>query len=100
MSLNRLNTGIVGSNPCRGMAHCSRLSLLCYPMQWADTLLKQSYQTSSRFENIEIPQLVGTVSTLKMNSKVKVKGKGVPLQAMTAPGGRGGIAPTHSQPRH
>jgi hypothetical protein len=28
------------------------------------------------------------------------KGKGVPLHAMVAPRGRGGIAPTHSQPRH
>jgi hypothetical protein len=29
-----------------------------------------------------------------------LKGKGVPLHAMKAPGGRGGKAPTHSQPRH
>jgi hypothetical protein len=28
------------------------------------------------------------------------KGKGVLLHAMKVPGGRGGIAPTHSQPRH
>jgi hypothetical protein len=28
------------------------------------------------------------------------KGKAVPLRTMEAPGGRGGIAPTHSQPRH
>jgi hypothetical protein len=28
------------------------------------------------------------------------QGEGVPLYAMEAPGGRGGIAPTHSQPRH
>jgi hypothetical protein len=31
--------------------------------------------------------------------KVK-KGKAVPLHAMEALGGRGGIAPTHSRPRH
>jgi hypothetical protein len=32
-------------------------------------------------------------------SKVS-KSKAVPLHAMEAPGGRGGIAPTHSRPRH
>jgi hypothetical protein len=31
---------------------------------------------------------------------VKKKGKAVPLHAMEALGGRGGISPTHSQPRH
>jgi hypothetical protein len=30
----------------------------------------------------------------------KKKGKAVPLYAMKALGGRGGIAPTHSRPRH
>jgi hypothetical protein len=30
----------------------------------------------------------------------QVKGKAVPLHAMKALGGRGGIAPTHSRPRH
>jgi hypothetical protein len=29
-----------------------------------------------------------------------VNGKAVPLHAMEALGGRGGIAPTHSRPRH
>jgi hypothetical protein len=33
-------------------------------------------------------------------SWVKKKGKAVPLHAMEALGGRGGIAPTHSRPRH
>jgi hypothetical protein len=33
-------------------------------------------------------------------SSGKKKGKAVPLHAMKAPGGKGGIAPTHSQPRH
>jgi hypothetical protein len=33
------------------------------------------------------------------SSYVKVKGKAVPLHAMEALGGRGGIAPTHSRPR-
>jgi hypothetical protein len=31
---------------------------------------------------------------------LKDKGKAVPLHAMEALGGRGGIAPTHSRPRH
>jgi hypothetical protein len=31
---------------------------------------------------------------------IKVKGKAVPLYTMEALGGRGGIAPTHSRPRH
>jgi hypothetical protein len=35
---------------------------------------------------------------LQESSFSKGKGKGVPLHAMKAPGGRGGIAPTHSQP--
>jgi hypothetical protein len=30
----------------------------------------------------------------------QVKGKAIPLHAMEALGGRGGIAPTHSRPRH
>jgi hypothetical protein len=34
------------------------------------------------------------------NPKPKVKSKGVPLHAMEAHGGRGGIAPTHTQPWH
>jgi hypothetical protein len=32
--------------------------------------------------------------------KSKVKSKAVPLHAMEALEGRGGIAPTHSRPRH
>jgi hypothetical protein len=33
-------------------------------------------------------------------SKAKAKAKAVPLYAMEVIGGRGGIAPTHSQSRH
>jgi hypothetical protein len=33
-------------------------------------------------------------------NEVKGKGKAVPLHAMEALGGRGGITPTHSRPRH
>jgi hypothetical protein len=32
--------------------------------------------------------------------QIRSKGKAVPLDAMEALGGRGGIASTHSQPRH
>jgi hypothetical protein len=34
------------------------------------------------------------------SDKTKGKGKAVPLHAMEALGGRGGIAPTHSRPRY
>jgi hypothetical protein len=40
-----------------------------------------------------------TAPNLKLHN-IRSKGKGVPLHAMEAPGGRGGIAPTHSQPGH
>jgi hypothetical protein len=41
------------------------------------------------------------LSRIKVSDKSKVKkGKAVPLHAMEALGGRGGIAPTHSRPRH
>jgi hypothetical protein len=39
------------------------------------------------------------VAMYTRTSAVK-KGKAVPLDAMEALGGRGGIAPTHSRPRH
>jgi hypothetical protein len=35
-----------------------------------------------------------------LKSHIVKKGKAVPLHAMEALGGRGGIAPTHSRPRH
>jgi hypothetical protein len=39
-------------------------------------------------------------SERKLSPDPIVKGKAVPLHAMEALGGRGGIAPTHSRPRH
>jgi hypothetical protein len=49
------------------------------------------------------PMLIGRCSAyaavVVMPVKVK-KSKAVPLHAMEALGGRGGIAPTHSRPRH
>jgi hypothetical protein len=36
----------------------------------------------------------------RKKERKKKKGKAVPLHAMEALGGRGGIAPTHSRPRH
>jgi hypothetical protein len=38
--------------------------------------------------------------TILCSLHIKVKGKAVPLHATEALGGRGGIAPTHSRPRH
>jgi len=37
---------------------------------------------------------------MRCSQNVTSKGKAVPLHAMEALGGRGGIAPTHSRPRH
>jgi hypothetical protein len=38
--------------------------------------------------------------TEQICASVLIKKKAVPLHAMVALGGRGGIAPTHSRPRH
>jgi hypothetical protein len=40
------------------------------------------------------------ITYICLKHKSKVKSKAVPLHAMEALGGRGGIAPTHSRPRH
>jgi hypothetical protein len=42
----------------------------------------------------------GAMLELCLAEESKVKSKAVPLHAMEALGGRGGIAPTHSRPRH
>jgi hypothetical protein len=39
-------------------------------------------------------------SSVKFITSTGIKSKAVPLHAMEALGGRGGIAPTHSRPRH
>jgi hypothetical protein len=44
------------------------------------------------------PECMGWIRLVQDSSPVK--GKAVPLHAMEALGGRGGIAPTHSRPRH
>jgi hypothetical protein len=49
-----------------------------------------------------VPSLLGPLERASLNhwtTEVK-RGKAVPLHAMEALGGRGGIAPTHSRPRH
>jgi hypothetical protein len=43
---------------------------------------------------------VAATATITVNKISIAKAKAVPLHAMEALGGRGGIAPTHSQPRH
>jgi hypothetical protein len=40
------------------------------------------------------------IAELRSYLRLLLKGKTVPLHAMEALGGRGDIAPTHSQPRH
>jgi hypothetical protein len=49
--------------------------------------------------NTNIPTTVKFASQLSQHAKT-VKSKAVPLHAMEALGGGGGIAPTHSRPRH
>jgi hypothetical protein len=46
------------------------------------------------------PSLGHCHNSIEHSELGKGKGKAVPLQAMEALGGRGGIAPTHSRPRH
>jgi hypothetical protein len=41
-----------------------------------------------------------TVFSVKLSFVIPKKSKADPLHAMEALGGRGGIAPTHSRPRH
>jgi hypothetical protein len=45
-------------------------------------------------------EAVGTSETFVYYNEINKKGKAVPLHAMEALEGRGGIAPTHSRPRH
>jgi hypothetical protein len=50
-AFDRSNTGIVGSNPIRGMGVCPRFSVLCCPvyvvaLRRADPPSKESYQMS------------------------------------------------------
>jgi hypothetical protein len=49
---------------------------------------------------VSTPSLSVLPARISDEIKSKVKSKAVPLHAMEALGGRGGIAPTHSRPRH
>jgi hypothetical protein len=57
---NRTNTGIVASNPTRGMDMCPRFSVLCFPVyvvasRRADPPSKESYQMSkNRFMKVKV----------------------------------------------
>jgi hypothetical protein len=44
--------------------------------------------------------VMSRISVCKVSILTIKKGNAVPLHAMEALGGRGGIAPTHSRPRH
>jgi hypothetical protein len=50
-----------------------------------------------RIITFKIPNAAFFFHYLSINNK---KSKAVPLHAMEADGGRGGIAPAHSQPQH
>jgi hypothetical protein len=46
------------------------------------------------------PNVIDTTQNYQLKLMQYNKGKAVPLHAMEALEGRGGIAPTHSRPRH
>jgi hypothetical protein len=60
-------------------------------------IISNFYRGSYFYENLNAPTF--EILDLKCSIKYK-KDKAVPLHAMEALGGRGGIAPTHSRPRH
>jgi len=66
---------------------------LALPVWQTELVFYRSFQTNQV-----------TPGPVEMNRHVsrqsKSKSKAVPLHAMEALGGRGGIAPTHSRPRH
>jgi hypothetical protein len=60
-----------------------------------------SQETNSVYQSSSIAAKPTSMSTVyKSQAVIKGKGKAVPLHAMEALGGRGGIDPTHSRPRH
>jgi hypothetical protein len=84
------------------------------PSSSADSVIRVKINANNFFLNAESSIIRGLQHTLSsieitslllkklvsINRCVKVKSKGVPLHAMDALRGRGGIAPTHSRPRH
>jgi hypothetical protein len=69
-------------------AHIS--GLFCFALKFLDHT-----QLDTRYDSWTSHQPVVEASTYTGQ-----KGKAIPLHAMEALGGRGGIAPTHSRPRH
>jgi hypothetical protein len=59
-----------------------------------NNLLNKSF-TAEWFSKLDMAGVEAVVACLNL-CKECVKGKGVPLHAMEADGGRGGIAPTHT----
>jgi hypothetical protein len=70
----------------RDFAQCSLVEIDWHPDYWGSKYLWHVGQCLPGY-------------TAQHPSK-KSKSKAVPLHAMEALGGRGGIAPTHSRPRH
>jgi hypothetical protein len=54
----------------------------------------------TKMETKSIIPSTSEVNKMAVSAKNLIKGKAVPLHAMEALGERGGIAPTHSRPRH
>jgi hypothetical protein len=67
------------------------------PVTTMVTVIKMSQKVDSC--GVKITDLVVIICIINLPNSIG-KGKAVPLHAMEALGGRGGIAPTHSRPRH
>jgi hypothetical protein len=107
LGLYRLDTGTVGSNPTQHMDIFHRYSVPCCPVE-SDILRQAEHppkESNCRYilsVNVERRRFELSKNCRATGKKERKEGRGkaVPLHAMEALGGRGGIAPTHSRPRH
>jgi hypothetical protein len=76
-------------NPCTVSVH----------LQVADSCVTSYYFYNNKLKSYILASCFST-NDKKLSYTVYVKSIAVPLHAMEALGGRGGIAPTHSRPRH
>jgi hypothetical protein len=84
------------STPCRKIVWHDK-----DPLRYdRDTYRQNSLATSCAVSHSFATRCLYCNQSREIWSKNWVKGKAVPLHAMEALGGKGGIAPTHSRPRH
>jgi hypothetical protein len=87
-------SGTIGSIPIH-----DALLLLVRKVQYAQLYVGMQLSLSGFRQ--ELLDSLPSAQDFADSSQVSLhKGKAVPLQAMEALGGRGGIDPTHSRPRH